>query len=126
MLKDKLDKTKGIFIDANTETSLISNKEILIYLFISFYLSIVEISIPTGDITYKQKLIWYLSVFCFFYIHIIILLIINLIFKFIDIKSDKVKKIIKVILHILVIAYILLLIYTVLVFIGLYSLFMET
>lgn len=93
--------------------NIISNKEILVYLFISMFLSIIEILIPTVDMTYKEKLIWYLFIFLFFYIYIAILLITNFIFKFIDIKNDKVRKIIKIILHIFAIIYILFLIFVV-------------
>ena len=93
--------------------NIISNKEILVYLFISMILSIIEILIPTTDTTYKEKLIWYLFVFLFFYIHIVILLITNFIFKFIDIKNDKVKRIIEITLRILAIVYILFLIFVV-------------
>ncbi|MBQ8886648.1 MAG: hypothetical protein IJY61_02995 [Candidatus Gastranaerophilales bacterium] len=93
--------------------NIISNKEIFVYFIISMFLSMIEILIPTVDITYKEKIIWYLLVFCFSYIHITILLIVNFIFKFIDIKNNKIRRIIKIILRILAIIYILLLIFMV-------------
>ena len=95
--------------------NIISNKEILIYLFISILLSLIEFLIPSAKITNKEMLICNIIVYSYFYIHIVLLLIINFIFKFINIKKDKVKRIIKIILHILATIYVLFLILGILI-----------
>lgn len=92
--------------------NIISNKEILVYLFISMFLSIIE-SLTSIQVTTNEMLINALIALSYFYIHIGILLFINFIFKFIDIKNDKNKRIIKIILRTLAIIYILFLIFVV-------------
>ncbi len=92
--------------------NIISNKEILVYLFISMFLSIME-SLTSVQVTTNEMLIKALVALSYFYIHIVILLSINFIFKFIDIKNDKVKRIIEITLRILAIIYILFLIFIV-------------
>ncbi len=92
--------------------NIISNKEILVYLFISMFLSIVD-SLTSVQVTTNEMLIKALIALSYFYIHIVLLLITNFIFKFIDIKNEKVRKIIKIILRIFAIIYILFLIFVV-------------